>query len=252
MVFLRPLVRYADFKGRARRTEYFGFLLFQMVVGGLFGGLAVLSLTQNGADSAPIGFLVCLALMVVCALAFAIPHMAVTVRRLHDTDRSAWWMLLQAPNALAPLVFLGAIVGAVEHGGKGSEAAAAAIVSAASGGMMLLMIGAICNAALVVILWLRGTDGENRFGPDPRGPDGRFDTNGGQLDGMDEARLDALFAEARRSSGEPAAQDNRWKPDLDFGPMGGRAALDPAPMHRSPASAWPDAGVAPTFGRRRS
>ena len=249
MFFLRPLIRYADFKGRARRAEYFGFLIFQMAVGGLFGGMAVISLTQNEPGAAPLGFLIGIALAVISVLAFAVPHLAVTVRRLHDTDRSAWWMLLQAPNTLAPLLFLGAIVGVAEHGGQGSEAAAAAFLAAAGSGLLLLAIGGICNAILMAILWIRGTEGENRFGPDPRSPDGRFNANTGESGGLDEARLDALFAEARQTSQGPSARDDRWKPDLEFGPMGGRSAVTPASAARS---AWPDATPAPSFGRRRS
>lgn len=246
MVFLRPLVRYGDFSGRARRTEYFGFLLFQTLIGGLFGALAALSLTQAEAGDAPLAVFVCIGLTAVCALVFAIPHLAVTVRRLHDTGRSAWWLLLQAPSAMAPLLFISAIVGAAAHGGEGSQVAATAIASAAGGAMLLLLVGGICNLVLMTILWLRGTEGENRFGPDPRGPDGRFNSRDAHgHSGLDEGRLDALFAQARRSGENPAASEACWKPESTLGPVGAHG------LSRIDSPGWAGATPSATFGRRR-
>jgi uncharacterized membrane protein YhaH (DUF805 family) len=166
------------------------------------------------------GFFTCLALAGVAALAFVVPHLAVTVRRLHDTNRSAWWLLLQAPGALSPLIFFGAALGVAGGGARSSDAVAAALVSAAAGAMLLLMAAQVCNTILMVILWMRGTDGENRYGPDPRSPDGRLDSPRAR-DGttLDEARLDAIFAQARQAA---------------------------VPVR----SAWPEVPAATGFGRR--
>jgi uncharacterized membrane protein YhaH (DUF805 family) len=91
--YLQALKKYADFSGRARRKEYWFFVLFYviilvvlMVIDGFVG-------TQIG--GAGFGILTCL-----YALAMLIPALAVTVRRLHDTGRSGWWILIQ----LVPLV----------------------------------------------------------------------------------------------------------------------------------------------------
>lgn len=248
MVFLRPLVRYADFKGRARRAEYWGFLLFQLAVGGLLGGLGVIALLQKDAAAQGSGLLISMALLTVASLGFAIPQLAVTVRRLHDSDRSAWWLLLQAPGALAPFLFIAAVVGAALHGGQGSADAAAAIMSAAAGGLLMLVLAGLCNMIMMGLMWLPGTPGDNRFGPDPRGPGGRGGAEPPRYGGIDEARLDEMFAQARSEAGgpEPAPAEARWKPDLDFG---GRVAPAPAPVAR-PAAAWPEAPSGPTFGRR--
>jgi uncharacterized membrane protein YhaH (DUF805 family) len=84
------MTKYADFSGRARRSEYWYFSLFSILVSiptSLIAGAIHLSI---------ISFLVSLALLV--------PGLAVGVRRLHDTGRSGWWLLL----ILIPLV--GAIV----------------------------------------------------------------------------------------------------------------------------------------------
>lgn len=251
MVFLRPLIRYADFKGRARRSEYWGFWLFQCAVGGLFGGLAVVSVSNPDPAVGGTGFLACIGLATLAALVFAIPQWAVTVRRLHDTDRSAWWLMLQAPGALSPLLFLGAIIGAAQHAGQGTQEAAAAILSAAAGGLLLLAAAGLCNLILLILMWLPGTDGDNRFGPDPRGPSGYGSLSAPAYGGIAEDRLDQLFAEARRDGGEPPPQkEARWKPDLDFGPMNGRPAPAPEPVTRQSATAWPEAPSGPTFGKR--
>jgi uncharacterized membrane protein YhaH (DUF805 family) len=85
------LERYAQFTGRARRAEYWWFSLATLIVG------VVLSVL--GAVSS-----IFLILYYVYALAVLIPSLAVGVRRLHDTDRSGWWLLI----ALIPLI--GAIV----------------------------------------------------------------------------------------------------------------------------------------------
>lgn len=223
MVFIRPLIRYADFSGRARRSEYWGFVLFQTFVGGLLTGTAVISLTQAPEGGGEIGFFACLTLAALAALAFVTPHLAVTVRRLHDTNRSAWWLLLQAPGALSPVIFFGAAVGMGGGGTRSPDAVAAAMVSAAAGAMLLLMVGQVCNTILMVILWMRGTDGENRYGADPRYDHGRLGAGPGAGTGrLDEARLDAIFAQARQ------------------------AAEAAAPVR----SAWPEAPAATGFGRR--
>ena len=219
MVFLRPLIRYADFGGRARRSEYWGFILFQTAIGGLFCGMASLSLIQADPAAGGTGFLLSLGMAGLAALAFLVPQLAVTVRRLHDTDRSAWWMLLQAPAVLAPFAFIGAVAGAMQ----GPNPSIEAILSAAAGGLLLVAVACLCNLVLMILMWLPGMSGDNRFGPDPRGPGGYGSSAGSGPGVIAEDRLDQLFAEARCDSEAISPQtETRWKPDLDFGPMNGR------------------------------
>jgi len=79
------LRQYATFGGRARRAEYWWFILFTALVSVVASTIdAVLgTMTQTGLGL--IGTVVSLALL--------LPSLAVTVRRLHDTDRSGWWVL---------------------------------------------------------------------------------------------------------------------------------------------------------------
>lgn len=99
--------KYATFSGRARRPEYWWFALFCFVVN------IVLSLIDGvvfGANAfAPLSTLF--------GLAVLIPSLAVGARRLHDTGRTAWWLLI----ALVPLA--GLIVLIVFFCQKGDEGA---------------------------------------------------------------------------------------------------------------------------------
>ena len=86
--FLKVLKQYADFKGRARRKEYWMFALFCFIIGLLTGGInGVLASTILGVSS-------------LIGLALLIPAIAVSVRRLHDIGKSGWNYLF----ILIPLV----------------------------------------------------------------------------------------------------------------------------------------------------
>ena len=82
---IAPLKKYADFQGRARRMEYWMFVLFQILV---FIALAIVGAIVSGGDSDSVLFNL---LILIPALGFLIPSIAVTVRRLHDSNRSGWW-----------------------------------------------------------------------------------------------------------------------------------------------------------------
>lgn len=110
---------YVGFGGRARRAEYWYFTLFVSIIS--YGIIFV---------DAAVGASGILAFFV--GLGFFLPNLAVSVRRLHDTDRSGWWLLI----------------------------------------LFLPLIGAI---VVFVFYVLRGTAGENRFGPDPISEEGAYD-----------------------------------------------------------------------------
>jgi len=81
------LSKYVDFSGRARRSEYWYFALFGFLVGLVTSVLdAVLG---TGYDDTTGGLV-----NTVGSLALFLPSLAAGVRRLHDTDRSGWWILI--------------------------------------------------------------------------------------------------------------------------------------------------------------
>ena len=132
-------LKYATFQGRASRSEYWYFFLFYFLV--LFGllivGAALMGLfggfAGDPADN-PIMFIVFLP-AILAVLAMIVPIIAVSVRRLHDRDMSGWWYL----------------------------------------GFMVLsqipIVGILVSIGWLVLSCLKGTEGPNRFGRDPLGPE---------------------------------------------------------------------------------
>jgi len=95
--YLEVLKKYAVFGGRARRKEYWYFVLFNALIS--IALTIIDGVTGSFSSEAGIGLL-----SGIYGLAVLIPSIAVGVRRLHDTNRSGWWLLI----ALIPLI--GAIV----------------------------------------------------------------------------------------------------------------------------------------------
>lgn len=150
---LMPIRRYADFKGRSRRKEFWlfqllNFLVQVVLIGPLYYALISSMVAMRGMDESgnfessaagamqwsdhpiAVGMAV---LGLLWGLFVLIPGIAVTVRRLHDRDMSGWW-------------YLGLIVASI-----------------------IPFVGLIAGIAFLVILCLEGTKGPNRFGDDPKG-----------------------------------------------------------------------------------
>lgn len=124
------LSKYVTFSGRAARSEFWWFNLFVVIV----------TIVLTGVDFIVFGLQDLFSpLSDLFSLAVLLPSLAVLARRLHDLDRSAWWMLL----------------------------------------MFVPIVGWI-----ILLIWncTKGTDGPNRFGPDPLGgtPYGDDDGDYGQ------------------------------------------------------------------------
>jgi uncharacterized membrane protein YhaH (DUF805 family) len=97
--YLLVLKKYAVFEGRARRKEYWYFVLFNTLI---VIGLGVLdALFFQTSPDQKVGVLVW-----IYWLAVFIPSVAVQVRRLHDTGRSGWWLLLYAIPLIGPIVLI--------------------------------------------------------------------------------------------------------------------------------------------------
>lgn len=105
---------YVNFSGRACRSAYWFWILFTFIVSIVAN---ILDIAVFGAGEA--GFI-----GLIWSLAVLLPSIAVGVRRLHDIDKSGWWILI----GLIPII-----------------------------------------GWIIFIIWActKGTDGPNRFGPDP-------------------------------------------------------------------------------------
>ena len=95
--YMRSMRQYAVFRGRAARAEFWGFVA--VTLGLVFVGMVIDVLVspevQTGSKKDP-----ALVVTALIALAHLVPAFAVTVRRLHDTERSGWMVLL---NYIPPL-----------------------------------------------------------------------------------------------------------------------------------------------------
>ena len=103
--------KYATFSGRARRKEYWCFVLINNLVCGIImfiAGICAANFSRAGEYQQKdmeafmaLGIIACL----IYGLTVALPTLAVTVRRLHDTGRSGWFMLIQLIPIVGPIVF---------------------------------------------------------------------------------------------------------------------------------------------------
>lgn len=81
---------YANFEGRARRSEYWHFTLVNiLIILGLYAFLIVAIVTKIEVIS-----ILSLILMIGFSIALIAPSIGVSVRRLHDTNKSGWWYLI--------------------------------------------------------------------------------------------------------------------------------------------------------------
>jgi uncharacterized membrane protein YhaH (DUF805 family) len=130
---IMPLKRYADFNGRSRRKEYWmftlGLILAFLLLFALFAAFAATAGSSGSDDFESMVGGTGVIVFVVAYLAILIPSIAVQVRRMHDQDKSGWFVLL----SLIP--YIGGII-------------------------------------IFVFMCMEGTKGPNRFGPDPKNPDG--------------------------------------------------------------------------------
>lgn len=132
--------KYADFSGRARRKEYWGFFLFQFLLNCCIivaFSMVVLSLPETELSRVSRGEVVGTLLTVIIAvgviwLALVLPGLAVSVRRFHDRGLSGWFYLLLAACSMVPL------------------------------------LGFFTSIAVLVICCLDSQSETNRFGPPPK------------------------------------------------------------------------------------
>lgn len=128
--------KYATFSGRASRSEYWRFMLFYVLavfaISFVAGLTGAFSGLQGGISALATVFLVIGGLSIV---ALILPLISLQVRRFHDRNMSGWWYLA--------LVILG----------------------------MVPYVGLIASLAILVINLLPGTEGPNKFGPDPLRPE---------------------------------------------------------------------------------
>ena len=91
--YLDVLKQYAVFNGRARRKEFWMFALVNFVISIV---LLLVDMATDGFDL----------LALLYSLAVLLPSLGVSIRRLHDTDRSGWWVLVGFVPILGGIILL--------------------------------------------------------------------------------------------------------------------------------------------------
>ena len=138
---------YANFKDRAARAEYWWWVLFATIV--LLIALALDFLIFRNWSVGPF--------YVVFGLASLLPGFSVTVRRLHDTGRSGWWLAI--PVVLAVAVSVITIAGVITHGNEQPSMGLLLVI-----GLLFILLLA---SSILLLVWmaLPSVPGNNAYGP---------------------------------------------------------------------------------------
>lgn len=157
--YTNAMRRYFEFSGRSSRSEFWYFVLFLVI---LLIVAALLDRAVFGSDSGGI-------LYFIVSLVHLVPGIAVSVRRLHDIDRTGLWVLL---FWLAPFVV--SLIGMVLMGGSifmmmsGEDTAAVAGLATMGAGFLLIAIIDIAILIVAIVFYVTpGTPGPNTYGPPP-------------------------------------------------------------------------------------
>ncbi len=156
--YVTAMRRYVDFSGRSSRSEFWLYVLFYFIIYIIAGIIDAFVFGRAGR----VGILT-----TIVALVHLLPSLAVSVRRLHDIDRTGWWVLV---FALAPFVVTmiallaaGGSMFAMMSGQGGAGAAAGFGVAMA----IAEIIDIVILIVALVFYCTRGTAGSNRFGSAP-------------------------------------------------------------------------------------
>jgi uncharacterized membrane protein YhaH (DUF805 family) len=176
---LRPLKNYAKFSDRASRAEFWWFFLFIVILYfavwvALVATVGVSTVSGSEPSFAMIGAFGAAGIFIFLFwLALIIPTIAVQVRRLHDTNRSGWWLGAFYLLYVVYFVLMFGILGSVMSAAATGENVSPTLPSSGmlTGVMLLGFTMFIYMIVLLVFYCLPGTKGVNRFGDDPYGAD---------------------------------------------------------------------------------
>ena len=158
--------KYALFSGRARRKEFWLFMLAAFILGIIAQIIeANADLYYLAADIVPVGILT-----TVLSLALLIPYAAAAVRRLHDTNRSWLWLLMLFLPAIVMLfivVIQPILMNVITEESSLYITFISMVAISALLFIPMVVIQLVGVIWLLVLFMLKGTVGENRFGPDP-------------------------------------------------------------------------------------
>lgn len=97
--YLKVISNYANFQGRASRSEYWFFVLFNILFA--FGAMIIDNVLGLAFKNIPYG-----PIYLIYVLAVLIPGLAVSVRRLHDSGKSGWYLLISLIPCIGGFIVL--------------------------------------------------------------------------------------------------------------------------------------------------
>jgi uncharacterized membrane protein YhaH (DUF805 family) len=162
--YIEVLTKYAVFTGRARRREYWYFFLFSSIISIILRAVDVATGNLYWVEGG-IGLF-----GGIYGLAVLIPSTALTVRRLHDTNRSGWWLFIIALVVpLISLILMSLISGVITDEQPPQPPITGVIVLLM---LTLLALLALLNGVSLIVFLIfmlqGGTQGLNRYGGDPK------------------------------------------------------------------------------------
>ena len=181
MLMFQPLARYAQFDGRARRAEFWQWVLFRILLGGAIAAVLIYMAgqTQPLSDTSPVPltthYLHILPVIGVIQLLLFLPTLAVAIRRLHDAHHTGWWLLLPHIVGSIGIATFFATNGERFAGlmTAGEDMSAAQVTTFASHfvvplGLMVVLPVVVSKLILLVFFLTPGSPDSNPFGPDPK------------------------------------------------------------------------------------
>ena len=151
------LRNYFVFNGRARRSEYWWFYLFTIIVAIVAAIMDGMFVGWENADEGPVG--------TVTSLALLIPSLSAGWRRLHDTGRSGWWI---GGGILGAIVFIVLII--VMVGLTGFDDGGSFGLNGSLGVLMIVFLIAFLVYAITILVFLcqDSHPNDNRYGNSPK------------------------------------------------------------------------------------
>ena len=181
-LIFQPLVKYVDFQGRARRSEFWLWVLFRIAVGMVMGSImtTVMFSGMNFQNPDPSQFMgryfSVMPILQIVNLGLLLPSIAVAVRRLHDTNRSGWWYVMPIVVAIVGMILFFVFAGtqlfsAIGTGNTMTDEQGLKFFFTVMGSMFLFVFLPLLVAEIVMLVFYvsDGTPSANRFGADPKG-----------------------------------------------------------------------------------
>lgn len=145
----RTLAKSLDFSGRSRRTE----VVYYWIVTGLLNTIFAFFISML------VPLVMALVMNLILELTLVLPSFALLARRLHDQDRSGWWALILPAIVILDILKTIRFISVISGAKSGADVAPSPIEP---------WIGLPLAFAALILTFLPGTIGLNRFGPDPR------------------------------------------------------------------------------------